>query len=164
MPLDTFKAPFDAAHASVYPVHSRVLNYDLRVQMGHVHLKARHSDLKLRDIGSKLRNVGSHLLLPTLKCFHSAPQNMELLHDEIGGFIDHDLKLVLFACPIHPHHSASAPEMISISSLVIIAWRVRFIASVCLRIISPALRVALSIALMRAPCSDAAFSRSARKI
>ena len=33
---------------------------------------------------------------------------------------------------------------------------------VCLRIISPALRVALSIALMRAPCSEAAFSRSAR--
>src|SRR5262249_15890137 len=59
-------------------------------------------------------------------------------------------------------YSASAPEMISISSLVIIAWRVRLYMSVCLRIISPALRVALSIALMRAPCSDAAFSNNAR--
>src|SRR4029079_13942761 len=60
------------------------------------------------------------------------------------------------------HHSASAPEMISISSLVIIAWRVRLYLMVCLRIMSPALRVALSIALMRAPCSEAAFSKSAR--
>ena len=36
------------------------------------------------------------------------------------------------------------------------------VGEVCLRIISPALRVALSIADMRAPCSDAAFSSSAR--
>jgi len=48
-------------------------------------------------------------------------------------------------------YSASAPEMISISSLVIIAWRVRLYLSVCLRIISPALRVALSIADICAP-------------
>jgi len=35
---------------------------------------------------------------------------------------------------------------------------------VCFLIISPALRVAESIADMRAPCSEAAFSSSARKI
>ena len=41
---------------------------------------------------------------------------------------------------------ASAPEMISISSLVICAWRVRFLSRLSLSIISPALRVAESIA------------------
>ena len=46
---------------------------------------------------------------------------------------------------------ASAPEMISISSLVICAWRVRLYLSVCRRIMSPALRVALSIADICAP-------------
>ncbi len=49
------------------------------------------------------------------------------------------------------NHSASAPEMISISSLVICAWRVRLYLSVCRRIMSPALRVALSIADICAP-------------
>ena len=60
--------------------------------------------------------------------------------------------------------SASAPEMISISSLVICAWRravvverqpVDHVAGVARRVVH---RVIL------APCSDAAFSRSARKI
>src|SRR5712671_1398111 len=62
------------------------------------------------------------------------------------------------------HQIASAPEIISISSLVIIAWRLRLYCNVRRSITSPALRVAESIALMRAPCSDAAFSRRARKI
>ncbi len=44
------------------------------------------------------------------------------------------------------HQSASAPEMISISSLVICAWRVRLYWMVRSLIMSPALRVALSMA------------------
>src|SRR5262249_61485204 len=51
-------------------------------------------------------------------------------------------------------HTASAPEMISISSFVIIAWRVRFEVSVCLRILSRAFRVALSFAGIRGPSHD----------
>src|SRR5438552_2238819 len=62
------------------------------------------------------------------------------------------------------HQSASAPEMISISSLVIIACRVRLYCSVRLSITSPALRVAESIAAILAPNSPATFSSSARKI
>ena len=65
---------------------------------------------------------------------------------------------------IHSNHSASAPEMISISSLVIMAWRVRLYCSVSLSITSPALRVAESMALILAPISPATFSSSARKI
>src|SRR4029453_11575523 len=57
---------------------------------------------------------------------------------------------------------ASAPPMISSSSLVIAAWRARLYWRVSRPIISPALRVALSIALMRAPSSDAVDSSTAR--
>ena len=59
---------------------------------------------------------------------------------------------------------ASAPEMISMSSLVIEAWRERFICRVSFLIMSPALRVALSIAVICEPKKLAAFSSSARKI
>lgn len=58
--------------------------------------------------------------------------------------------------------SASAPPMISISSFVIAAWRARLYCSVRRPIISFALRVAASIAVMRAPSSLAWLSRSAR--
>jgi hypothetical protein len=57
---------------------------------------------------------------------------------------------------------ASAPPMISISSVVIAAWRARLKTSVRRSIISAALPDAASIAVMRAPCSDAIDSSSAR--
>ena len=60
------------------------------------------------------------------------------------------------------HQSASAPEMISTSSVVIAAWRWRLNWMFSRLIRSPALRVALSIAVILLPCSDAAFSRIAR--
>src|SRR3546814_1249488 len=62
-----------------------------------------------------------------------------------------------------PRYIASLAEIISIRSPVIAAWRVRLYTSVRRLIMSPALRVALSIAVMRAPCSLAAFSSSALK-
>lgn len=57
--------------------------------------------------------------------------------------------------------SASAPAMISMSSVVIAAWRLRLYWMVSLLISSPALRVALSIAVIEAPCSEASRSKSA---
>jgi len=51
--------------------------------------------------------------------------------------------------------------MISISSLVICAWRARFICRVRLAIMSPALRVALSIAVIWAAKNPAWFSSMA---
>jgi hypothetical protein len=60
------------------------------------------------------------------------PEDTELLQDEIGGFFVHAFNLGEFDCQsqfrCHQRdttHTASAPEMISISSLVIMAWRVR---------------------------------------
>ena len=53
--------------------------------------------------------------------------------------------------------------MISTSSVVIAACLVRLYWIVRRLIMSPALRVALSIAVIRLPCSDAAFSSRARK-
>ncbi len=51
--------------------------------------------------------------------------------------------------------SASAPPMISMSSVVIAAWRARLYCRVSFEIISLAFFVAESIAVMRAPSSDA---------
>ena len=53
---------------------------------------------------------------------------------------------------------ALAPLTTSMSSLVIAACRIRFMFRVKVSIISPAFRVAVSIAAMRAPCSEAADS------
>ncbi len=55
----------------------------------------------------------------------------------------------------HPSWSALAPPMISISSVVIAAWRARLYCRVSLPIISSAFLVAASIAVMRAPSSEA---------
>ena len=57
--------------------------------------------------------------------YRFTPDEVQLLHDQIGSFVGHALNLVRLTYQIHAYHSASAPEMISISSLVIIAWRVR---------------------------------------
>ena len=64
----------------------------------------------------------------------------------------------------HIPFSASAPPTISINSLVMAAWRARFISSVSRSIMSRALLVALSIAVIRAPCSLAIDSRKLRWI
>jgi len=64
--------------------------------------------------------------------------------------------------PVDQPLSASAPPMISISSLVMAAWRARLKSSVSLSIMSLALFVAASMAVMRAPCSDATDSSNAR--
>ena len=58
--------------------------------------------------------------------------------------------------------SASAPPTTSRISCVISAWRARFMLSVSVSISSPAFFEALRIAVMRAPCSEAVDSSSAR--
>jgi NAD(P)-dependent dehydrogenase (short-subunit alcohol dehydrogenase family) len=58
--------------------------------------------------------------------------------------------------------SASAPPMISISSVVIAAWRARLYLSDSLAIMSFALRVAESIAVICAPKKPACVSSRAR--
>jgi hypothetical protein len=49
----------------------------------------------------------------------------QMLQHNIVRFIGHKHNLVRLPKESTRHHTASAPEMISISSLVIIAWRVR---------------------------------------
>ena len=61
-------------------------------------------------------------------------------------------------------YCAAAPLTISIISFVILAWRARFMMSVRDSIMSLALLVAASIAVIRAACSAATDSISARKI
>lgn len=57
------------------------------------------------------------------------------------------------------YSSADAPEMISISSVVMRDWRARLYWSVSLSMSSPAFFDAFSIADMRDDCSDVAPSR-----
>jgi hypothetical protein len=64
----------------------------------------------------------------------------------------------LFPVPCSLFHSAAAPLTISMISLVMAAWRTRFIFSVSESIISEALFVAESIAVIRAACSAATDS------
>jgi len=66
--------------------------------------------------------------------------------------------------PAKRGHIAAAPLTISIISFVIFACRARFMASVSESIMSVALLVAESMAVMRAACSAATDSMSARKI
>jgi len=60
--------------------------------------------------------------------------------------------------------SASAPVVMSRISIVMALWRARLYSSVRSSISSSALDVALSMATMRAPCSAALDSSSARHI
>jgi hypothetical protein len=68
----------------------------------------------------------------------------------------------LFVAAAKSYVSASAPATTSRISWVISAWRARFICSVSPSISSPAFFDALRIAVIRAPCSDAADSSRAR--
>lgn len=61
------------------------------------------------------------------------------------------------------YSKAEAPEIISISSRVMTACRVRLNVSVSLSIISPAFLLALSMALMRDDCSEQALSFIVKK-
>src|SRR5882672_9784025 len=61
-------------------------------------------------------------------------------------------------------YRAEAPETISMISLVMAAWRMRFMFRVSEEIKSPAFFEAASIAVIRAPCSEATDSSRARKI
>src|SRR5690606_12572072 len=61
------------------------------------------------------------------------------------------------------HFSASAPETISINSLVMYAWRARLYCSVYLAMSSPEFLVAFSMATIRAACSEATDSSRARQ-
>ena len=67
------------------------------------------------------------------------------------------------ACLALEHYvNASAPATTSRISWVISAWRARFMLSVSESMSSPAFFEALRIAVIRAPCSDAVDSSSAR--
>ena len=91
----------------------------------------------------------------------------ELAVDGRSGHLDHFARLISVAVAINVltaaiYSAAAAPLTTSIISLVMLAWRTRFIYSVSFSIMSPAFEVAASMAVMRAACSAAADSSSAR--
>jgi hypothetical protein len=123
--FDTIKPAFDAIETTFNPaetlvdaVETSALDGNLRLHMTHLGHDVSKRSFKSGDARLEICNIGAHLLLPT-------PNEVELLHDQTGGFVGHTFNLVRLTRQIHAYHNASAPEMISISSLVIIAWRVR---------------------------------------
>ncbi len=138
---------FDAAKAFFDTIDVASLAGNLRLQMTDLSHDVAHRAFKSRD--------------PT---FHHAHIGLQSIDDpaDVSNVLKHEIFSLLCHAAILSRqmsvsksaglsHSASAPEMISISSLVIIAWRERLYVSVCRRIMSPALRVALSIADICAP-------------
>jgi hypothetical protein len=133
--IDTAEPGFDAIHAFFDTVNPAALNCNLRLQLGQVHLKARYANLEVGHVNAHCPDRPLQLLLAAPELLLAAPQDLELLHDEFGGFVNHGINLTASVpqCYSQSHdslnakadHIASAPEMISISSLVIIAWRVR---------------------------------------
>ena len=79
-----------------------------------------------------------------------------------SGHLDYFALYHSVGAHISLYSAAAAPLTTSMISLVMLAWRTRFIYKVSLSIISAALEVAASMAVMRAACSAAADSSSAR--
>src|SRR5215208_2368648 len=153
--MSHIKSSLDGVETLLDPVDPPRLTRNLRLEMPNLSHDVAHCGLERGYSRFDL----DHL---TFDLVDRTPDVPKVLHDDVVWFISHGINLANLDANSHQRHSASAPEMISISSLVIMAWRVRLYLSVCSRIISPALRVALSMAVMRAPCSDAAFSSKAR--
>src|SRR5215207_3336246 len=115
--------PLDPVEPLLHSVKTTVLHRDLRLEVGKLRLQmrqvyfhARHPNFEIADLPAHLLAQCIHrrlqTLLSALQSFHCAPQNMELLDNEIGSFIEHEFNLVLFARELHPVQRASAPEMI----------------------------------------------------
>jgi len=103
-PLDAVKPIIDARHSVLNASHSildssesfldaidaAVLGCDLRHYVRHLRHYVRQRRFKPAHASFDVRNVGAHLLLSALESFLSAPENMELLHNEIRNFIHHE--------------------------------------------------------------------------
>lgn len=96
----------------------------------------------------KIYSVAPFPQSQTLRCIFATPNSSR------GGFQDVQKPAVTWL----GSYNAAAPEMISISSLVMTACLVLLKIRVSFSIISPAFLVALSMALIRELCSLHAFS------
>ena len=97
----------------------------------------------LLSVSRAFRMAGSS---PSNSTSTTAPMTWEIWPFAFAGVL---MRVVSFGAGIWScGYSASAPEIISISSLVIWAWRARLYCSSSESIISPALRVALSMAVI----------------
>jgi hypothetical protein len=122
MPLDAIEPLLHAIESLLHAIKAPILHRDLRLEMRklrlqvrRIHLKAGHANLEVGNIRVQRLHSGGEGFLPT-------PEDVQLLHDQVGCFVDHELTLGGFDHQSHnAAHTASAPEMISISSLVIIA-------------------------------------------
>src|SRR5215207_2838238 len=108
--------PLNAIEPLLHSVKATVLHRDLRLEVGELRLQMSQIHLKTRHANFEVGNLPAHLFAPSVQCrlqtLLPTAEDMELLHNEIGGFIDHGTKLVLFGREIHAGYSASAPEMI----------------------------------------------------
>jgi hypothetical protein len=89
--------PLNSIEALLYAIETTALNRDLRLQvrelrlhMRQVHLETRHTNFEVAKIPTHFLPQGvdarPHILQPS-------SEKMELLHNEIGGFVGHDRSL-----------------------------------------------------------------------
>ena len=100
--FDQIEAALDARQALVEAIHPLVRRAKQHKDLSLMLLESRKPGLEVRDV--------------ELDAFLRSSDAPEMLKHEIGGFVGHGTSA---------YHSASAPEMISISSFVIMAWRER---------------------------------------
>jgi hypothetical protein len=90
--------PFNALQAIINTVKTRLdaidsigLACDLHLKMSYLRHDVRQARLKPGHTCLELSDIRTHLILP-------APNEVELFHDEICRFVDHDLNLVQAGC------------------------------------------------------------------
>ena len=108
----------DAVETSFDPVDSPRLACDLRLKMADLSHHMPHRGFERSDTRLELSYVRFNLI-------HHPSDVPQVLKDNVARLVSHTANLVGMLTESTRHYTASAPEMISISSLVIIAWRVR---------------------------------------
>jgi hypothetical protein len=105
--LVKLEASLDAAQALVHAVEAARMSGELNLYIRDVGFDRRHAKLQVSDVERHLVNSTTNM--------------PEMFQNQILDFVCHHARPIAASS----YHSASAPEIISISSLVIIAWRVR---------------------------------------
>src|ERR1700730_432774 len=110
--LDAIKTLLDSINPSRLARNLSLKVADLGHHMSHRRFKRCYARFELRHIRLDLIDRASNM--------------PKMLKNKVARIVSHRISLIQFAGNSQlSRHSASAPEMISINSFVIIAWRVR---------------------------------------
>jgi hypothetical protein len=101
MPLDAIKSLLHAIKAPILHRDLRLKMRKLRLQVRQIHLKTGHSNFEVSNLPAHFVAQRSYCGLQSLL---TAPEDVQLLHDKIGGFVGHVAQSSP-NCPINPLRS-----------------------------------------------------------